>query len=387
MRGIEEDILICLLKKGLVHKMFYKIDDEFKAYFKNLKQVFMYVINECNLNCPQCIYKPNNYFNIGNKEILFEDAVRLISDFYDLGARKLSLLGGEPTLYGKYQKSKSLLPKLIRKAKDIGYEYVRMDTNGTFLVELLDDKDFKNIDEISFSMDGYDLVSCNKIRGEGVYELATHNIKESVKRGYNIDITCCVYQEMLEKDSKGNYLIENLIFLADKLGVKRVNFHALIKDGTPIDLWSSNLQVEPSKWVEVYNAIQDNIKRYKYPISVRLPKLFVTKEEFLKNKNYYGYCPAKLGERILVHPDGILRICSSLLGTAYGVADYYEDKIEWNRRKTNELISHNLNLCTKCTNRGKKDYGEFIPLCFSLKPKQDEFVFQKLLNWEQKKID
>ena len=44
--------------------MHYKVDEEFREHFKNLKQVFMYVINECNLNCPQCIYKPNNYFTI-----------------------------------------------------------------------------------------------------------------------------------------------------------------------------------------------------------------------------------------------------------------------------------------------------------------------------------
>lgn len=366
--------------------MFYKIDAEFVEHFKKLKQVFMYVINECNLSCPQCIYKPNNYFNIGNKEILYDDAVKLLSDFYELGARKLSLLGGEPTLYGKYQKGDNLLAKLIRAAKELGYEYVRIDTNGTFNVNLLDNEDFKRIDEISFSMDGYDLTSCNKIRGQGVYELATKNIEQAVKRSYNVDITCCVYQKLLEKDEDDNYLLEHLIYLAHDLGVNRVNFHALLKDGTPIDLWSSDLQVEPSKWVEVYEVIQNKINLNKYPISVRVPKLFATKEEFINNEAYYGFCPAKLGERVLVHPDGIIRTCSSLLGTAYGVADFYDDKIEWNRRKTNELIDHDLSTCTKCTNRGKKDYGEYIPLCFSLKPQQDEFVYNQLLNWEQKKI-
>ena len=346
----------------------------------------MYVINECNLCCPQCIYKPNNYFNIGNKEISFDTAVKLISDFYDLGARKLSLLGGEPTLYGKYQNEKFLLADLIAKAKDIGYKYVRIDTNGTFEPELLENENFRRVDEISFSMDGYDLKTCNKIRGNGVFEIETQNIKRAVKLGYRVDITCCVYQELLQKDDSGNYLMEKLIFLSADMGVNRVNYHALIKDGTPIDLWSSDLQVHTDDWVKVYADISENIKKGKYPISVRVPKSFVTRQDFNKKPQYYGYCPAKLGERVLVHPDGIIRICSGLLGTSYGVADFYDDKICWNNRKTNELLEHDLNSCTFCTNRGKRDFGEYVPLCFSFKPQQDEYVYKDLLEWELKNL-
>lgn len=365
--------------------MFYDIDERFRSHFKDLKQVFLYVVNECNLHCPQCIYKPNNYFTIGRKEIDYETAVKLISDFYELGARKLSILGGEPTLYGKYQGQHYLLAELIAEAKKIGYEYVRIDTNGTFPAELLKLEGFKQLDEISFSMDGYDCDTCNHIRGQGVFELATENIKRAVKLGYRTDVTCCVYQELLEKDEEGNYLLERLIYLAAELGVSRINFHGLIKDGTPIDLWSSELQVNVEDWVEAYDTMSRKISAGVYPISVRIPKLFVTREEFYRKPEYYGFCPAKLGERVLVHPDGIIRICSGLLGTSYGVADYYDGKITWNSRKTNELLEHKLDACTWCTNRSKKDYGEYVPLCFSFKPNQDEFVYKNLLEWEKGK--
>lgn len=363
--------------------MNFNVDEKFKNYFKGLKQVFLYVINECNLNCPQCIYKPNNYFCIGNKEINYKEALALISDFYELGARKLTLLGGEPTLYGKYQNKPFLLADLVFEAKRIGYEYVRIDTNGTFTPELLELDKFRNIDEISFSMDGYDETSCDNIRGNGVFCTEVKNIKRAVSLGYKVDITCCVYQELLEKDIDGKYLMEKLIYFAASLGVERVNYHALIKDGTPIDLWSSDLQVQPNDWVNVYNDISKKIIERQYPISVRIPKSFITKEEFYKKPHYYGFCPAKLGERVLVHPDGIIRICSGLLGTAYGVADYYDGKICWNNRKTNELIDHKIDTCTWCTNRGKKSYGDYVPLCFSFKPRQDEFVYN-LLEWENK---
>lgn len=363
--------------------MYFDIDAKFQSYFSELKQVFLYVINECNLNCPQCIYKPNNYFNIGEKEIPFDRAVGLIRDFYDIGARKLTLLGGEPTLYGKYQEDRFLLGKLISEAKNYGYEYVRIDTNGTFDSKLLEDPFFSKVDEISFSMDGYDEDSCDAIRGKGVYSIAAENIRKAVSLGYHVNITCCVYQELLEKDDNGLYLMEKLIYTASKLGVKRVNYHVLIKDGTPIDLWSSDLQVNVKQWIDVYNHIMEKIQMDEYPISVRIPKGFITKEEFYAKPKYYGFCPAKLGERVLVHPDGIIRICSGLLGTAYGVAHYYADKIVWDYGFTNELLDHKLTECTWCTNRGKKSYGEYVPLCFSFKPNQDEFVYRKMLEWEK----
>lgn len=367
--------------------MNFNIDTKFLDYFKDLKQVFLYVINECNLNCPQCIYKPNNYFCIGNKEIDYHEAIALISDFYELGARKLTLLGGEPTLYGKYQGKKYLLAELIEQAKRIGYEYIRIDTNGTFDAELLENPSFQKLDEISFSMDGYDKDSCDKIRGKGVFDKETANILRAVSLGYKVDITCCVYQELLEKDMEGKFFLERLIFLAADMGVTRVNYHALIKDGTPIDLWSSDLQVTPTDWVRAYDIIESRIQNGEYPISVRIPKAFVTKEEFDCKPAYYGFCPAKLGERVLVHPDGIIRICSGLLGTAYGIANYYDGKICWNNRKTNELADHDLSRCTWCTNRGKKDYGDYVPLCFSFKPNQDEFVYKNILKWENRNQD
>ena len=366
--------------------MYFKVDDRFLTYFSDLKQVFLYVINECNLNCPQCIYKPCNYFSIGSREIPFGRAVRLISDFYEMGARKLTLLGGEPTLYGKYQGGGSLLGKLIGEAKDIGYEYVRIDTNGTFSRELFSDPGFSKVDEISFSMDGYDRRSADAIRGDGVFDREMANIREAVSLGYRVDITCCVYQELLEKGESGLYLMEKLIYLAADAGVGRVNYHALIKDGTPIDLWSSDLEVDVESWVRAYRHISEKIRQGVYPVSVRIPQAFVTKREFYKNPGYYGFCPAKLGERVLVHPDGIIRICSGLLCTAYGVAFYSDDKISWNEGPTNELLDHDRKKCTWCTNRGKKSYGDYVPLCFSFKPRQDEFVYKDKLKWEEKRL-
>jgi len=133
--------------------MNYKMDQKFKDLFQdNLKQVFLYLIDDCNLRCVQCLYKLDICFQVEKKEIAFEDAVKLISDFRELGAVKLTLMGGEPTLYGKKDGNKQLL-ELIKKSKELGYEYVRIDTNGQFDSELLEKPEFKMLDEVTFSID------------------------------------------------------------------------------------------------------------------------------------------------------------------------------------------------------------------------------------------
>lgn len=136
--------------------MNYKMDQKFKDFFQdNLKQVFLYLIDDCNLRCVQCLYKLDICFQVEKKEIAFEDAVKLISDFRELGAVKLTLMGGEPTLYGKKDGNKQLL-ELIKKSKELGYEYVRIDTNGQFDSELLEKPEFKMLDEVTFSIDRTD---------------------------------------------------------------------------------------------------------------------------------------------------------------------------------------------------------------------------------------
>jgi MoaA/NifB/PqqE/SkfB family radical SAM enzyme len=374
--------------------MFHEIDCKFHEYFvrdnpkEGLKQVFMYVINKCNLDCPQCIYKPDNLFTIGDREIPFETAKRLLSDFYEMGARKLTLLGGEPTLYGSESDNLHSVCDLVAEAKKLGYEYVRMDTNGVFEPHILDDDNLKQIDEISFSIDGYDSATNDVIRGEGSFVKATKNIEKAIVLGYTVDITCCIHNDLLDETDDGEFVLEKFIYLAEKIKINRVNFHALVKDGTQIDTWTGDLQVSVEKWLKAYKRITENIKNGKYKkgnneVKIRIPETFIRKEQFMSNPGYYGFCPAKLGERVLVHPNGVIRICSGLLCTAYCIADYHDNKIVWNDRMTNELRDHKLYELTPCTNRSKKDFGEYYPLCFSFKSGQDEYVYKELLNWDE----
>jgi hypothetical protein len=151
-----------------------------------------------------------------------------------------------------------------------------------------------------------------------------------------------------------------------------------------MDTWTGNFAPAPKDWVPVYNEVYHKVRNKEFEISVRLPQCFVTKSEFARNPKFYGYCPVKLGERVMVHPNGTIRICSNLICTGYGVARYDNHRIEWDRSAGNEVAGHDLSRPTPCTNRSRhKKYGELVPVCFSFKPDQDEFVWQNKLKWDE----
>lgn len=89
-------------------------DPQFDRHFEGrLMQVFIYVTDECNLRCTQCYYKP--WLKTGHPEMPTDVLLTLLEKFRQLGAVKVSFLGGEPTLYGKATNN-TPLPSIVRAA-------------------------------------------------------------------------------------------------------------------------------------------------------------------------------------------------------------------------------------------------------------------------------
>jgi molybdenum cofactor biosynthesis enzyme MoaA len=363
----------------------FAADQTFTNHFKRLHQVFMYITDRCNLECEQCIYKPSIQHFI-NEEIELSTALSLLLTFKNLGASKVTFLGGEPTVYGHREGGRPLLA-LISGTKQLGYEYVRLDTNGQRTSQFLPQPEFRQLDEIAFSLDGYSAETNDPLRGGGTFVRAIDAIREALRLGYRVTITCCVQKLFLTRGDDGRLNLERMILFAERLGVAQINFHDLFKVGIPMDTWTGNFAPKPQDWVPVYREILEKVRNKQFNISVRLPQCFVTKAEFARNPEFYGYCPVKLGERVMVHPNGTIRICSNLICTGYGVARYHNHRIEWDQSSCNETTGHDLSRDTPCTNRSRhKAYGELVPVCFSFKPNQDEFVWQARLNWDERQI-
>lgn len=347
-------------------------DPEFKDYFKKLQQVFIYITDRCNLGCEQCLYKP---LLRQGQEFKFEVATGLLTEFKRMGADKLSILGGEPTTYKR-------LPDLIKESKSMGYKYVRIDTNGQFDPSFLDDKSMQQINEVTFSLDGNSPEINDALRGKGTYSKCVSNIQKATTLGFNVDITCCVHRGNSGKDEEGNLLIDKMIEFADSIGVKRINLHPLFRMGVPRDNWAGATDISPEDWQNIYGSVIQNIGSQRYSIPVRIPQRFIDAQEFEDNPAYYGYCPVKMGERVLVHPNGQIQICALMIGTPSAIAHYkVEDgiiRIDWNKEpSTSELSKFDLNNPTTCTNQ-TRDFGNLAPLCISFKPNQREYIWERL---------
>lgn len=353
--------------------MLLEVDPLFASYFRNLKQVFLYITDECNLRCLQCLYKPNL---ILGREMEPTLATRIIYTFRKMGSFKLTLLGGEVSQYGKNESWKPLF-ETIRLSKEVGYSYVRIDTNGQFSSEFLNSPEFHLLDEISFSIDGYDAATNDCLRGTGTFNIALERIQQAVSLGYNIHITTCVTPLNSGLAGSVSSFVDRMIRFTESLGVHAINFHGVFRMGVPMDTWTERCHLEPKDWMLMYTRIWKNIRNGNYKIHVRLPAHIISRKEFESNPKYYGYCPAKLGERVLVHPNGIIRICSSLLCTPYCVAKYDHESIRW-ETVTNELYRHDIGVYTPCTNQRALYAEDFVPVCFSLKPKQKEPVWTTL---------
>ena len=217
----------------------------------------------------------------------------------------------------------------------------------------MEKEDFKRLDELTFSLDGPSAEINDPVRGEDTFKKCVSNIRKAINLGYIVDLTCCIHKSLIKSDTAGNLLLDGMIRFAESLGINRINFHDLFKTGIPRDAWTGEINISLEEWINVWAEIQTNVEAGRYKFPVRIPQCFITREEFDKNPEYYGYCPAKMGERVLVHPNGIIRICACLIGTPYGVARFYDNKIVWDENPTNELRDHKLDQLTPCTNQSK----------------------------------
>lgn len=350
------------------------IDQKTKDYFSNIQQVFLYLSDKCNLLCEQCLYKPNV---VRGKAIELKTAKELLRVFRELGAFKISILGGEISLYDCENHYRNLIA-LLHYIHTLGYEYVRVDTNGQYKPFFCNPEIYEWIDEVSFSIDGYDTMTNDCLRGKGKFDIAVSNLHrlQTVAGNTKINITTCVTKQNTETAGGIVPFIEKMIQFSAGHQIDQLNFHGVFRMGVPMDTWTGSSHLDPVEWYHAVQVIRKNVEGKKYPVSVRFPIHIITNDEFERAPQYYGYCPCKLGERALIHPDGIIRVCSSLLSTPYGVAHYNAEQICWNEFN-NELQDHKMHEHTPCTNQKGLYAGDYCPVCFSLKPYQDEVVWNR----------
>jgi len=172
--------------------------------------VFLSITNQCNLNCIHCFQSSGK--KLAN-ELTFLEIKKLIDSFSKLRVFSVVLTGGEPLLRS------DIFPllKYFRKNRI----KVIINTNGTLLTKknverLLD----CGVNNLGVSLDGSKPEINDFIRGNGVFDKVTKNIKIAIDYGVKVGIGIVV-MKCNRKD------IPSLLSLARRLGVSGVEINRL----------------------------------------------------------------------------------------------------------------------------------------------------------------
>ncbi len=255
------------------------------------RNIFFHILTACNLSCKHCYINPEQH---GNLRVSREQMERWLEVFSDPEKKSnLIFLGGEPTLH----------PDLVHgiiKAKELGYA-VTVDSNGYLFHDFLDRVNPEQLDYLSFSLDGPDAAVNDPIRGDGVFDVCTENLRKAVNLGFNASVIYTVSCRNIDHLEKMGQV------LAD-IGVKRFFIQVIglrgksagpareQEDGASGNAW----QVTRKRWLEVVPDAARKIAEK--GIHVTYPKVFLDEgEEF--------DCAGVTAENYFIFPNGRVYRC------------------------------------------------------------------------------
>lgn len=265
--------------------------DRTRVHYHTFSHVFLYITERCQLRCKHCYMGDRLDRGL---VMSYENAINIMNYCRHLGAKNITLLGGEPTLHPD-------LPRIVEHAHNVGYEKVNIDTNG-LLAHKLERIPPERLNYIRVSLDGATPQTNDKVRGAGTYDKITQSVKELVSAGYSVAITCTIFQFSVDEALA-------LLALADELGIRLVNYHVFSEEGHGVA--HSHWSLSPQDWIEFYELLETVKDNYRtsiwYPPTWSTPK----KLEYYIAEGYRGCLGCSL-DRLSIFPDGVCYVCSVL---------------------------------------------------------------------------
>lgn len=211
---------------------------------KNATNIFFHILTQCNLKCRHCYINPSQH---GTKTLGKEEIYDWLKFFSDKNKEaNVIFLGGEPTLnpdlsYG------------IKKAGELGYSSITIDTNGYLFNDILNKIKPSEVDFISFSLDGASPETNDPIRGKGVFDTCTKGIKKAVDKGFTTSLIYTVSSENIHE-------LENMYDLVKDLGISRFFIQVIGIRGSA-DKKGSSLQLTKELWKTQFQTLQIKLQK------------------------------------------------------------------------------------------------------------------------------
>ncbi len=257
-----------------------------------LEQVFLYVTQRCNIRCVTC-YALDQLER--GTDLEFDDLLRMLGALHAEGAWRLSLLGGEPTVY-------PALRDLLVAAREMGFRFIRINTNGMFDASLLHDSRMRGVDVLCFSIDGATPAVNDSIRKGSRLDRIVANMRLAVELGYEVRANVTITSRNIEQ-------IFDILSLVQNAGGTEVNLNVLFLMGYALD--HQELSVAPAAW---RRACQDVIRRHReFSIRIKLPPAFAAPGELAQHRERGHRCLAADGNRLYASSNGDVYPCMTLM--------------------------------------------------------------------------
>ncbi len=248
------------------------------------RNVFFHILTACNLSCRHCYINPAQH---GSNMLEKEKIERWLKLFVDKDRESnIIFLGGEPTMHPD-------LAHLVSVAKDLGY-FVTVDSNGYLFHDFLERTTPHVLDYLSFSLDGPDRKINDMIRGDGVFDVCTANIKKAVERGFAVSLIYTVSSRNIDH-------LHRMSPLLDQLKVKKFFIQVIgLRGKSQVEQSASPLQVSREQWLKTVPSVAEKIAAQ--GIHVTYPKVFLEKGEQFE-------CAGNVAENFFIFPNGRVYQC------------------------------------------------------------------------------
>ena len=254
------------------------------SFSKDVTNVFFHILTRCNLKCKHCYINQKQH---GENTLPLETIEAWLEVFIAKSASaNIIFLGGEPTLHPD-------LSLAVKKAKNLGYNSITIDSNGYLFHDILSNVTPDMVDYFSFSLDGATRKTNDAIRGEGSYDNCINGIRKAVQNGFTTSLIYTVSQQNVHE-------LDRVAPLLNDLGVDRFFIQVIGIRGKSANIGQDRLKVSRSEWLDMIPKVAEKIVRL--GITVVYPKVFLSIEEPFE-------CAGLVAENYFIFPNGRVYRC------------------------------------------------------------------------------
>lgn len=259
------------------------------SFSKDSINVFFHILTSCNLKCRHCYINPEQH---GRNTLGLSTIEAWLGAFAEKGAgTNIIFLGGEPTLHPD-------LSLAIKKAKNLGYGSITVDTNGYLFNDILSKVKPEEVDYFSFSLDGATRHTNNMIRGEGSYDRCIAGIREAISRGFTTSLIYTVSRDNIHELDMMVPLLKDLKI--DRFFIQVIGIRGKPAKNGQTKINRKGLQVSRSEWLSIIPDVAEKVAGL--GITVTYPKVFLSLEEPFE-------CAGLVAENYFIFPNGRVYRC------------------------------------------------------------------------------